>query len=98
MSNPLLQVADLEAAVKFAREHNLVSVIDNTFASPVNFRPAEWGFDLSLHSCTKYLNGHSDLVAGAVIGRREWIDRIMHRLNHLGATLDPHACFCCTAA
>ena len=93
MTNPLLQVADLEAAVQFAREHNLVSIIDNTFASPVNYRPAEWGFDLSLHSCTKYLNGHSDLVAGAVIGRREWIDRIMHRLNHLGGSLDPHACF-----
>ncbi len=93
MTNPLLQVADLEAVAQFAKKHNLISIIDNTFASPVNFRPAEWGFDLSLHSCTKYLNGHSDLVAGAVIGRREWIDRIMHRLNHLGGSLDPHACF-----
>jgi len=93
MTNPLMQVADLKGIVDFARSHGLISMIDNTFASPVNFRPAEWGFDLSIHSCTKYLNGHSDIVAGAVIGRRELIERILTRLNHLGATLDPHACF-----
>jgi len=93
MTNPLLQVGDLEAAVRFAQEHNLVSMIDNTFASPVNFRPCEWGFDLSLHSATKYLNGHSDIVAGAVIGRAVLVERITHRLNHLGGTLDPHAAF-----
>jgi cystathionine beta-lyase/cystathionine gamma-synthase len=93
MTNPLLQVGDLEAAVHFAREHGLVSMIDNTFASPVNFRPCEWGFDLSLHSATKYLNGHSDIVAGAVIGGAALVERITHRLNHLGGTLDPHAAF-----
>ncbi|RMI20079.1 MAG: aminotransferase class I/II-fold pyridoxal phosphate-dependent enzyme [Calditrichaeota bacterium] len=93
MTNPLLQVADLKAIVNFARANNLTSVIDNTFASPVNFRPLERGFDLSLHSCTKYLNGHSDIVAGAVIGRKDLIQRITHRLNHLGGSLDPHACF-----
>jgi cystathionine beta-lyase/cystathionine gamma-synthase len=93
MTNPLLQVADLKAVVEFARAHGLVSLIDNTFASPVNFRPPEWGFDLSLHSCTKYLNGHSDIVAGAVIGRSDLIERITHKLNHLGGSLDPHACF-----
>jgi len=59
----------------------------------VNFRPPEWGFDLSLHSCTKYLNGHSDIVAGAVIGHADLIQRITHKLNHLGGSLDPHACF-----
>ena len=64
-----------------------------TFASPVNFRPPEVGFDLSLHSGTKYLNGHSDLVAGAVVGRAELVERVTHKLNHLGGTLDPHACF-----
>jgi cystathionine beta-lyase/cystathionine gamma-synthase len=79
--------------VQFARDHGLISVVDNTFPSPVNFRPAEWGFDLSIHSCSKYLNGHSDIVAGAVIGRQELIDEITHKLNHLGASLDPHACF-----
>jgi cystathionine beta-lyase/cystathionine gamma-synthase len=93
MSNPLLQVPDLKAVVEFAREHGLISMIDNTFASPVNFRPPEWGFDLSLHSCTKYLNGHSDIVAGAVIGRADLVERITHKLNHLGGSLDPHACF-----
>lgn len=93
MTNPLLQVGDLKAVIEFANEHGLVSLIDNTFASPVNFRPAEWGFDLSLHSCTKYLNGHSDIVAGAVIGQAELIEKITHKLNHLGGSLDPHACF-----
>jgi cystathionine beta-lyase/cystathionine gamma-synthase len=93
MTNPLLQVADLEAVVAFAREHGLVSVIDNTFASPVNFRPLDRGFDLSLHSCTKYLNGHSDIVGGAVIGGAGLVERIMQKLNHLGGSLDPHACF-----
>jgi cystathionine beta-lyase/cystathionine gamma-synthase len=93
MSNPLLEVVDLEAVVHFARQHGLVSLIDNTFASPVNFRPPEHGFDLSLHSCTKYLNGHSDIVAGAVIGRSDLLDRIKHKLDHLGGSLDPHACF-----
>jgi len=93
LTNPLLQVGDLEAVVRFAQSHGLVSIIDNTFATPVNFRPLERGFDLALHSCTKYLNGHSDIVAGAVIGTAAWIKRITHRLNHLGGSLDPHACF-----
>ncbi len=93
ISNPLLQLPDLEAAVDFARRHNLVSIIDNTFATPINFRPAELGFDLSIHSATKYLNGHTDIVAGAVIGRHELVERIKHKLNHLGGALDPHACF-----
>lgn len=93
MSNPLLEIPDLEAVVRFAREHNLVSLIDNTFASPVNFRPPEHGFDLSLHSATKYLNGHSDIVAGVVIGRADLVEQVKHRLDHLGGSLDPHACF-----
>lgn len=93
MSNPLLQVSDLKAASAFAREHGLVSMIDNTFPSPINFRPAEWGFDISLHSCTKYLNGHSDIVAGACIGRADLVERITHKLNHLGGSMDPHAAF-----
>jgi len=93
MTNPLLQVADLTAVVEFAKSHGVVSLIDNTFSSPLNFRPPEWGFDLSIHSCTKYLNGHSDIVAGAVIGRADLIQKITHKLNHLGGSLDPHACF-----
>ncbi len=93
MTNPLLEVPDLRAVVQFARAHDLVSMIDNTFASPVNFRPLEHGFDLSIHSCTKYLNGHSDIVAGCVIGGEAHIARVVHKLNHLGGSLDPHACF-----
>jgi len=93
MTNPTVQVADLKSVVRFAREHGLVSIIDNTFASPINFRPLEIGFDLSLHSGTKYLNGHSDIVAGAVIGSSELIEKITHKLNHLGGSMDPHAAF-----
>jgi cystathionine beta-lyase/cystathionine gamma-synthase len=93
ITNPMMRVADLEAVAAFCRAHDLVSIIDNTFASPVNFRPAEWGFDLSLHSATKYLNGHSDIVAGALIGRVDLVKRVKRRLNHLGGALDPHACF-----
>jgi cystathionine beta-lyase/cystathionine gamma-synthase len=93
MTNPLLQVGDLRAVVEFARAHGLVSIIDNTFATPVNFRPPEIGFDLSIHSCTKYMNGHDDVAAGAVIGPADWIARIGGRLRHLGGSLDPHAAF-----
>ncbi len=93
MANPLLEVPNLKEAADFAKAHGLVSMIDNTFASPVNFRPAECGYDLSLHSCTKYLNGHSDIVAGAVIGRADLVEQFTHKLNHLGGSLDPHTCF-----
>jgi cystathionine beta-lyase/cystathionine gamma-synthase len=93
ISNPLIRIPDLEAAVAFARERGLVSIIDNTFASPVNFRPPEHGFDLSVHSGTKYLNGHSDIVGGAVIGRAGLVERVLHKLDHLGGSMDPHACF-----
>jgi cystathionine beta-lyase/cystathionine gamma-synthase len=93
ITNPLLKIADLNAVVEFAKKHGLISLIDNTFSSPINFRPPEREFDLSLHSCTKYLNGHSDIVAGAVIGRGDLVEKIRHKLNHLGGSLDPHACF-----
>src|SRR5947207_14147556 len=93
MTNPMLEVADHEAVVEFARAHGLTSMIDNTFASPVNFRPIEHGFDLSLHSATKYLHGHTDIVAGAASGSKELSGRIKHRLDHLGGSLDPHAWF-----
>jgi cystathionine beta-lyase/cystathionine gamma-synthase len=93
MSNPLLEVPDLEAVVAFARGHELISVVDNTFASPVDFKPLEMGFDLEIHSATKYLNGHSDIVAGAVVGSAALIGKVTHKLNHLGGSLDAHACF-----
>ena len=68
-------------------------MIDNTFASPVNFRPLAAGFDLCVHSGTKYLGGHSDLVAGCVMGRAELIDRVRTTLNLFGGSLDPHTGF-----
>ena len=92
LTNPLVQMADLEAVAAFARANGLVSMIDNTFASPVLCRPAELGFDLVMESCTKYMNGHNDLVAGSVAGSAERVRRIKLTLDHLGGSLDPHAC------
>jgi cystathionine beta-lyase/cystathionine gamma-synthase len=93
ISNPLIRVPDLREVVRFARQEGLMTVIDNTFASPVNFRPLEAGFDLVCHSATKYLNGHSDLCAGCVVGNAPLVERVRKTLNHYGGTLDPHACF-----
>lgn len=92
LTNPLLQVADLRAVARFGKERGLISLIDATFATPVLLRPATLGFDLVLHSATKYLNGHSDLVAGAIAGGAEHVETIRHTLNLLGGSLDPHAC------
>ena len=93
MTNPLLEVADLGSAAAFARDRGLVSIVDSTFAPPVVFRPIELGFDLVVHSATKYLNGHSDITAGVVAGAAERVEETRKLLNHLGGTLDPHACF-----
>jgi cystathionine beta-lyase/cystathionine gamma-synthase len=93
ITNPLMRVPRIPDAVAFSRAHRLISVVDNTFASPVNFRPLEAGFDLVFHSATKYLNGHSDLVAGCVAGSAEKVGRVRKMLNHLGGVLDPHAGF-----
>jgi len=93
LTNPLLQFPDVEAVARFAKSNNLVSMIDNTFASPINLRPADFGFDLVMESGTKYLNGHNDIVAGTVAGSSDHILHIKHKLDHLGGSLDPHACF-----
>jgi cystathionine gamma-synthase/cystathionine gamma-lyase/cystathionine beta-lyase len=93
MTNPLLRVPALDAIVSLCRERGVLSLIDNTFASPASFRPLDHGFDLSFHSATKYLNGHSDVVAGCVMGSRALIDDVRHALNLYGASLDPHAGF-----
>ncbi|MFB6240508.1 MAG: PLP-dependent aspartate aminotransferase family protein [Gemmatimonadota bacterium] len=93
ISNPLMEVVDLEDVVEFAHGHDLVAMIDNTFATPVNFRPLEVGFDLSIHSATKYLNGHSDVVAGGVVGPAYLVRRARKKLKQFGGSLDPHACF-----
>jgi cystathionine beta-lyase/cystathionine gamma-synthase len=93
LSNPLVQLADLESVAAFARERGLVSIIDNTFASPVNCRPATLGFDLVLESCTKYMSGHNDLIAGSVAGSAERVRKARITLSHLGGSLDPHGCY-----
>jgi cystathionine beta-lyase/cystathionine gamma-synthase len=91
ITNPLMRVGRLREVVAFARTEGLVSVVDNTFASPVNFRPVPAGFDLVFHSATKYLNGHSDVVAGTVAGSAELVGRVLHKLDLYGGALDPHA-------
>jgi cystathionine gamma-synthase/cystathionine gamma-lyase/cystathionine beta-lyase len=88
-----MRVGRLREIVEFARREGLITVIDNTFASPVNFQPLAAGFDLCFHSATKYLGGHSDLVAGCVMGSSEAIDRVRRTLNHYGGSLDPHTGF-----
>jgi cystathionine gamma-synthase/cystathionine gamma-lyase/cystathionine beta-lyase len=93
ISNPLARVIDLAAVVALAREVGALAVIDATFASPVNLAPVDLGFDLELHSATKYLNGHSDVIAGVVCGASELIAPILATQNHLGGVLDPHAAF-----
>ena len=93
ITNPLMRVARHKEVVAFAKQAGLTTIIDNTFASPVNFRPLALGYDLAFHSATKYLNGHSDLVAGCVVGSKVLIERVRETLNHYGGTLDPHAGF-----
>jgi cystathionine beta-lyase/cystathionine gamma-synthase len=93
ITNPLMRVGLLDQVADFGRREGIVTVIDNTFASPVNFRPVQAGFDVAFHSATKYLGGHSDLVAGAVMGSADVIERVRKTLNHFGGSLDPHAGF-----
>ncbi len=93
LSNPLVRVPDHDGILALAREHRLLTLIDATFVTPVNFKPVAAGYDLALHSCTKYLNGHSDLVAGAVVGRHDLVERVATCARSLGGTLDAHACF-----
>jgi len=88
-SNPLLQVTDLRTVSKLARAHQVLTLADNTFATPLNQRPADLGVDLVWHSATKYLNGHSDVSAGALAGPAEILDRIWDVAVLTGAALGP---------
>ncbi|MFE4113178.1 trans-sulfuration enzyme family protein [Kosakonia sp. YIM B13611] len=94
-TNPLLKLADLAAIAAIAKRHNILSVADNTFASPVIHRPLELGFDIVVHSATKYLNGHSDVVAGlAVVGDNPALaEKIGYLQNAVGGVLDPFSSF-----
>ncbi len=90
-ANPLLRLVDLAAITAGARAVRPLVVVDNTFATPINQRPLELGADLVLHSATKYLSGHSDLLAGAVAGRAEILTSIHAARTHFGGVMDPHA-------
>ena len=91
-SNPLLSLIDLKEMADFARIYQLISIVDNTFASPVNQNPKDYGIDLVLHSATKYLGGHSDICAGFVLGDNHLIDEIHQTATNYGGSLNPFMC------
>jgi cystathionine beta-lyase/cystathionine gamma-synthase len=90
-TNPLLRVVDFKKIAALAKQHGLIGMIDATFGTPVNQHPAEYGIDLVMHSGTKYLSGHTDLICGVVAGRSELIDKIHETRTTLGNCMDPHA-------
>jgi cystathionine beta-lyase/cystathionine gamma-synthase len=90
-TNPLVRVVDLRKIAGIARRHNLITMIDSTFATPINCRSADYGIDLVMHSGTKYFGGHSDLIAGVVAGRADLIEKIHATRTTLGGCMDPHA-------
>ena len=92
-TNPYLRVLDVPRLVQIAREHGLRTVIDSTFATPINQRPLEFGVDLVVHSATKYLGGHNDLLAGAAVGSKELITKLRETQAMIGAICDPHTAY-----
>lgn len=90
-TNPTLRIVDFRKVAAVAKQHKLLSMIDATFGTPINQHPAEYGIDLVMHSGTKYLAGHTDLICGAVAGRQELIKRIWETRTTLGNCMDPHA-------
>ncbi len=90
-TNPTVRIVDLKKAVGLAKRHGLTTLIDSTFATPINQRPAEFGIDLVMHSGTKYFAGHSDLISGIVAGASELIQLIHTTRTTLGGNMDPHA-------
>lgn len=92
-TNPTLRLVDLGKAVAFAKEWGLISIVDNTFASPVLQKPLEIGFDMVVHSASKYLAGHSDVIAGAVAGSSVLVRKVRENVIQLGGSMDPEAAF-----
>jgi cystathionine beta-lyase/cystathionine gamma-synthase len=90
-TNPTLRVVDLKRVSTLAKEHNIITLIDSTFSTPINCRPIEHGIDLVMHSGTKYFSGHSDLICGIVAGRKDSIAAIHSTRTTLGCNMDPHA-------
>lgn len=89
-SNPLMVVTDLEMISKIAKNRNIVTMIDNTFASPINQNPADFGIDIMIHSATKYMGGHSDICAGAVAASEEHITKVWNIAKNLGGSLSDY--------
>jgi methionine-gamma-lyase len=92
-TNPTLYLVDLRKAGAFARKHRLISIVDNTFATPVLQNPIEHGFDMVVHSVTKGLSGHSDLLGGVAAGRAEYISRVREMISCFGGCMDPEVAF-----
>jgi cystathionine beta-lyase/cystathionine gamma-synthase len=90
-TNPVMRVLDLESIGTLCKAEGLALVVDSTFASPINFRPLEHGADVVIHSATKYLNGHSDVIAGAVVGTEAVVEEVRRLMWVYGQALDPHA-------
>ena len=92
-TNPYLNVFDLKELKRIADKHNVLTLIDSTFATPYNQRPLEYGIDLVIHSATKYLAGHNDILAGAVLGREELVSKVRKLHESMGGVIDPHCCY-----
>jgi len=92
-TNPYLNICDLHRMVAIARKHKVLTLLDSTFSTPMNQRTLDFGVDLDLHSCTKYLAGHNDILAGAVLGRKELIEEIRAMHKAIGGVIDPHCCY-----
>ncbi|MFZ2149455.1 MAG: aminotransferase class I/II-fold pyridoxal phosphate-dependent enzyme [Sedimentisphaerales bacterium] len=92
-TNPYLNIFDLVKIKKIADKHNVLTLIDSTLATPLNQRPIEFGMDLVLQSATKYLGGHNDILAGAVLGKKELIEKIRNLHKSMGGLIDPHCCY-----
>src|SRR6185503_10852193 len=91
--NPTARVLDLKAISVATRQSGIALVVDSTFASPVNFRPLEHGADVSIHSATKYLNGHHDILGGVVSGTAPYIEEVRRKMMLWGQAPDPFACW-----
>jgi cystathionine beta-lyase/cystathionine gamma-synthase len=92
-TNPILQIIDLKRAVSVARDHRVFSIIDSTFATPINLKPLEFGIDAVIHSATKYLGGHSDIMGGVIAGSKNFIILAVETMKLLGGCADPHQAF-----
>jgi cystathionine beta-lyase/cystathionine gamma-synthase len=92
-TNPNLKIVDIRKTAQIARKHKLISMIDSTFATPFNQRPLDLGIDLAIHSGTKYLGGHADIIAGVLVGRKSLVERARRTMKILGGSADPHAAF-----